>query len=65
VYTHFINRHIKLELTGLGILDWLLSTIATLFVNLFKAKIIGSLNSHLQEHVGRSLLTVDTNIFFG
>jgi len=65
IYTAFVNRDIKIEVTGLGVLDWLVSSISTWVVGLFNDQIISIVDSHLQSYVSSILPTVDPNRFFG
>jgi len=51
--------------TGLGILDWLVSNIATWVIGLFNEQIIGTLDSYLHKYVAEILPSVDPNNYFG
>ncbi|XP_069668972.1 uncharacterized protein [Periplaneta americana] len=58
-------KGISIEITGLGILDWLVSSIATWVVGLFNEQIVGSLDGMLKEYVLGMLPSVDANNYFG
>ncbi|XP_021915921.1 uncharacterized protein LOC110827999 isoform X2 [Zootermopsis nevadensis] len=57
-------KDISIEVTGLGVLDWLVSNIATWVVSLFNDQIVGSVDSHLQDYVSSILPTVDPYRYF-
>ena len=61
----FFDRDINIKATGLGILNWLVSTIATWIVGLMDDKIIGLINDQLQQYISEILLLVDPTKFFG
>jgi hypothetical protein len=58
-------KDFKFQITGLGILDWLVSSITTWIVNLFDDQIVGALDGFLQDYVAGVLPFVDPNKFFG
>jgi hypothetical protein len=65
ITSFFLNRDITIEINGLGILDWLVSSITTWIVALFNEQIISSLDGNLQEYVAEILPLVDPTQFFG
>jgi hypothetical protein len=65
ICVHFTNRDISIEVTGLGVLDWLVSNIATWVVALFNDQIVGLVDSQLKEYISTILPTVDPNRYFG
>jgi hypothetical protein len=60
-----LNRDIKIEVTGLGVLDWLVSNIITWVVGLFNAEVVGVVDKLLREYVNEVLPFVDPNKYFG
>jgi hypothetical protein len=60
-----LNRDIKLEVTGLGVLDWLVSHIATWIVGLFNDEVVGAVDKLLREYVEGILPSVDPHKYFG
>jgi hypothetical protein len=62
---HSLDRDISIEITGLGVLDWLVSSIATWIVSLFNDQIISALDSQLQQYISGILPFVDPSKFFG
>jgi hypothetical protein len=51
--------------TGLGVLDWLVSSIATWVVGLFNDEVVAVVDSILREYVAEILPSVDPNRYFG
>jgi hypothetical protein len=64
IYTLFLNSDISVEVTGLGILDWLTSNIASWVIGLFNDEIIATVSSQLREYVAQILPNVDPNRVF-
>jgi hypothetical protein len=60
----FLNSDISVEVTGLGILDWLTSNIASWVIGLFNDDIVGTVSSKLREFVVEILPNVDPNRVF-
>ena len=58
----FFDRDFKFDITGLGILDWLVSHITTWVVNLFDDTIVGMIESRLRAYIDEMLpnLTLPT-----
>jgi hypothetical protein len=65
ILTFSLNRDIKIEVSGLGILDWLVSNIATWIVGLFNDEVVGVVDKLLREYVEGILPSVDPNKYFG
>nr|AGT15837.1 50MGP [Reticulitermes flavipes] len=57
-------KDINIKVTGLGILDWILSKIVTWITGLLNDKIISALDSQLQQHISGILSLVDPTEFF-
>jgi hypothetical protein len=51
--------------TGLGVLNWLVSNIATWIVGLFNDEVVGAVDNLLREYVAEILPSVDPNKYFG
>jgi hypothetical protein len=64
MYTLFLNSDISVEVTGLGVLDWLVSNISSWVIGLFNDDIVGAVSSQLQEYVTEILPNVDPNRVF-
>jgi hypothetical protein len=64
-FSFSLNRDIGIEVTGLGVLDWLVSKIATWVVGLFNDEVVGAVDKLLREYVDAILPTVDPNKYFG
>jgi len=56
-------KDINIQISGLGILDWLVSSITTWIVNLFDDQIVASLDGYLGEYVAGVLPLVDPTKF--
>ena len=58
----YFDRDFNIDITGLGILDWLVSHIVTWVVNLFDETIVGMLESRLRAYIDEMLpnLTLPT-----
>jgi hypothetical protein len=63
-YYIFLHRDITIEITGLGILDWLVSSVTTWIVGIFNDQIVSSLDSHLKQYISGILPFVDPSKFF-
>jgi hypothetical protein len=64
LYTLFLNSDISVEVTGLGILNWLISNISSWVIGLFNDEIIDTVSSQLREYVAEILPNVDPNRVF-
>ncbi|KAJ9597287.1 hypothetical protein L9F63_011858 [Diploptera punctata] len=58
-------KDIKLEVGGLGILDFLVSTVATWVVGMFNSQIVGELDGVLNSYIVSMLSNVDVGKYFG
>jgi hypothetical protein len=65
MHSFSLNRDISIEVTGLGVLDWLVSNIATWVVGLFNDEVVGAVDNLLREYVAGILPSVDPNKYFG
>lgn len=65
ITSFFLNRDITIQINGLGILDWLVSSITTWIVGLFNEQIVHALDSQLEQYVAGILPLVDPTQFFG
>jgi hypothetical protein len=61
----FLHSNINIKVTGLGLLDWILSSIATWVVGIMNGQIIGLINGQLQQYISGILLLVDPAKYFG
>jgi hypothetical protein len=50
--------------TGLGVLDWLVSHIVTWVVGVFNAEVVGMVDKLLRDYVTEVLPLVDPNKYF-
>jgi hypothetical protein len=60
----FLDRDISVEVTGLGILDWLVSHITTWVIDLFHDEIVGALESQLRDYIKAVLPSITPDVFF-
>jgi hypothetical protein len=51
----FFDRDFTINITGLGILDWLVSSIMTWVVNLFDETIVGMIEGRLRAYIDEML----------
>jgi hypothetical protein len=63
-YILFLNSDISVEVTGLGILDWLASNISSWVIGLLNDEVIAAVSSQLREYVTEILPNVDANRVF-
>jgi hypothetical protein len=64
IHSFFLNSDISVEVTGLGILDWLVSNISSWVIGLFNDEVVDAVSSQLQEYVTEILPNVDPNRVF-
>jgi hypothetical protein len=51
--------------SGLGVLDWLVSNIATWIVGLLNGEVVTVVNDILRNKVAEILPSIDPNVYFG